>query len=562
MPPQLVSAAEHGIGASTHSLRAVPPLAPAITERSAVDLANAVRTGELTAREVVEAHIERLSSVAGALNAVAADRFALARDEAAAADRRIAQAREQAAAADRRTAQAREQAAALERDEAAAADRGTDRAHEDGGAADRRTGAASGHAEPLPPLLGVPFTVKESIAVRGMPQSAGLVARREHRATVSAPTVQRLIDAGAIPIGVTNTSELTMWIETDNRVYGRTNNPYHRARTAGGSSGGEAAAVGSGGSPFGLGSDVGGSIRIPAFFCGVFGHKPSSGVVPNTGHWPPTKGGAGRLLGTGILARRAEDLMPLLRIIAGPDGDDPRAKPVELGDPRAVSIEGLTVVSVEDASLLPMSRELRDARERAIGALVASGARVRRVSLRSWRRAALPFLTTLQAEANSTTRALIEQGGAVPPAWWRMLGRGCPHTIPTRLTLAAELLPVRGDASRRRLLAAGRKLGAEVVEAIGDGVLLHPANPRVAPRHGRTLGRPWLLSPAAVFNLAEVPVTEVPLGLSREGLPLGVQVAAGRGRDHLAIAVALELERAFGGWREPAALAPKSHDRG
>ena len=140
--------------------------------------------------------------------------------------------------------------------------------------------------EVLPPLLGVPFTVKVSIAVAGMPQSAGLVARRDFRAQSNAPTVQHVLDGGAILLGVTNISELTLWIESTNQIYERTNNPYDARRAAGGSSGGEAAAVGSGGSPFGIGSDIGGSIWLPALFCGVFGHKPSAGLVPNSvGGW-------------------------------------------------------------------------------------------------------------------------------------------------------------------------------------------------------------------------------------------------------------------------------------
>ncbi len=119
--------------------------------------------------------------------------------------------------------------------------------------------------------------MKESVALQGMPHSAGLVARAELRAGRTAPAVQGLIDAGAIALGVTNTSELTLWIESENRLYGRTSNPYDASRTAGGSSGGEGAAVGAGGSVFGVASDIAGSIRIPAFFCGVFGHKPSPG---------------------------------------------------------------------------------------------------------------------------------------------------------------------------------------------------------------------------------------------------------------------------------------------
>jgi fatty acid amide hydrolase 2 len=472
-----------------------------LTERSALDLAAAIRRREVSAQDVVEAHIERHVRFAPRINAVVAERYDAAREEAAAADRLIAS-----------------------RDPAA--------------------------AEP-PPLLGVPFTLKESIALSGMPNSSGLVARASVRAQETAPVAQRLIDAGAIPLGVTNTSELTLWIESENRVYGRTSNPYDARRTAGGSSGGEGAAVGSGGSPFGIGSDIAGSIRIPAFFCGVFGHKASSGLVPNTGSYPSTPGDAGRLLGTGPLARRAEDLMPLLRIIAGPDGVDPVARTVELGDPDSVSLEGLRVATVENSSRLPMTRELRDARERAVGALVAGGAVVRRVEFRSWRRALLPYLATLQAGTTRATLALLSEAGVEAPTFRKLLGRGGPHTLPTRITLAAELLPQLGPETAEKLVEAGRALADEIVDAIGDGVVLHPAQARVAPRHGWTVGRPWLFTPAAMFNLAGVPVTEVPLGLDDRGLPLGVQVAAGRDRDHVSIAVALALERTFGGWVPP-----------
>ncbi len=468
-----------------------------LTERSALELARAIRQREVSAAEVVETHIERHRSEASRINAIAADRFDQARGEAALADQRV----------------------------------------RDGGE--------------LPPLLGVPFTVKESIAVAGMPQSAGLVARAGYRSSDSAPVVQRLVDAGAIPLGVTNTSELTLWIESTNHVYGRTNNPYDPARAAGGSSGGEGAAVGSGGSPFGVGSDIGGSIRVPASFCGVFGHKPSPGVVPNSGMYPPAPGDASVMLQTGPLTRRAEDLMPLLRVMSGPDAGDPQSRAVTLGDPSAVSLEGRCVTTVEDSSLVRFSRELRDARERAVGALLAAGASVRRVELRSWRRALLPFLVTLQAGAEQSTRALLDAEGQPAPTVRGMFARGGPHTMPTRLTVAAERLPPAEGRRLERLLHAGRELAEELRAAIGDGVLLHPAHQRVAPRHGRTVGRTWLLTPAAVFNLAGVPVTEVPLGLTDGGLPVGVQVAAAPDQDHVSIAVALELERVFGGWSPP-----------
>jgi fatty acid amide hydrolase 2 len=472
-----------------------------ITMRSAVDLAGAIRRRELTATEVVEAHIVLHQRFAPSINAIAADRFDLARQEAVVVDEVLR--------------------------------------------------AAPPQAE-LPPLLGVPFTVKESIALNGMPHSAGLVARRDQRPTTSAPPVKRLLDAGAIALGVTNTSELTLWIESSNRVYGRTNNPFDPQRAAGGSSGGEGAAVGSGGSPFGLASDIAGSIRIPALFCGVFGHKPSSGLVPTTGNYPPSTGENGRMLGIGPLARRAEDLIAVLHIIAGPDGTDRYAREVELGDPAAVSLAGLRVVLAEETSVRPMERELHDARERAAGALAAAGAKLERVALRSWRGAILPFLATLQAGSDSSTLELLAEAGAERPTWAGLLARSGPHTLPTKLALLPELLPqAQSQRSARRMLDRAHELAAEVIETIGDGVLLHPPHPRAAPRHGRTVGRPWLLTPSAIFNLAGLPVTEVPLGRSRSGLPLGVQVAAGLDRDHVSIAVALELERAFGGWTAP-----------
>jgi fatty acid amide hydrolase 2 len=465
-----------------------------LTERPAIELASAIRNRAHSALEVVDAHIECHRRWAPLLGALVANRFKEARADALRADQRV-------------------------------------------------LSAAS--PEELPPLLGVPFTVKESIALRGMPNSSGLVARRHVRAEQNAPVVQRLIEAGAIPLGVTNTSELTLWIESVNRVYGRTSNPYDQRRTAGGSSGGEGAAVGCGASPFGVGADIAGSIRIPALFCGVFGHKPSVGLVPNEGMYPPASGDANRLLGTGPLARRAEDLMPLLRVMSGPKGS------ARLGDPGAVSLAGLHVTTVENSSLLPISRELRDARERAVGALCAAGAVVRRVELRSWRRALLPYLVTLQAGAGETTAALFEAAGAAPPGWRSLLQRGGDHTLPTRLTVLGERLPRFEGRLLERMLRAGRELAAELADVIGDGVLLHPAFATVAPPHGRTVGRPWLFKSAAMFNLAGVPVTEVPLGLSANGLPLGVQVAAGLGSDHLSIAVALELQRVFMGWVRP-----------
>lgn len=466
----------------------VAPPGP-LTTRSALALAAAIRTGETTAREVVEAHIGLLERIQPTRRPLAAERFADARREADEADRRVA-------------------------------------------AGD----------QPLPPLLGVPATVKEAIAVAGMPHSAGVVARADIRAEQDATAVARIRAAGAIILGVTNTSELTLWIESSNRVYGRTGNAHDPRRTAGGSSGGEGVAVGAGGVPFGLGTDFGGSIRLPAFFNGAFGMKPSPGLVPLAGQWPQPKGEAAALLALGPLTRRAEDLMPLLRVLAG--------DPPSLGDPDTVDLGGLEVTVIDGASLLPVSRELLVARERAAAALALHGARVRHVRVKGMRRAAELYLAAVGEGSGVRVRDLLEESGA-PYSLRAALRPGAPHTLATRLTLLAEAAEPRLERLVAPALDAGRRLTDELGRLAGRGVILHPPFPRVAPRHGATVGRPWVLANAAVFNLAELPVVEVPLGLGRRGLPLGVQVVAARDADHVAVAAALELERALGGWRPP-----------
>jgi fatty acid amide hydrolase 2 len=476
-----------------------------ILTQSAAALAAAIRDGGVTSRRVVQAHIDRLEQTQPATNAIVFDRYDAALGEADAADTRVAQARE------------------------------------------------AGSTAQLPPLLGVPCTVKESFELVGMPNTAGVLHRRDLRSTTTAPPVQRLIDAGAIPLGVTNISELTLWIESNNRVYGRASSAYDKRRTAGGSSGGEGAAVGSGGAPFGIGTDIAGSIRVPAFFNGVFGHKPTHGLVPNTGQWPHAEGSAAELLTAGPLTRRAEDLMPLLRLIAGPDGVDGNVHSAELGDPQQVDLSGLPVMVANDASFFAASRELIAARERAAGALAALGAEVREVSLKPLRKA-LPLLLAALSEAggDSLLEMLTPQGAPTMTFGEVLRTRRARHTWPTIWLLGGEALLGSGSTRlTRRQLAAARALVGWFDEIVGDGVLLHPTHSHVAPRHGTTVMRPWSVQPTAIFNLTHSPVTQVPLGLNNRGLPLGVQVVGRTNRDHVTIAVAEALERVFGGWVPP-----------
>ncbi|MCB9663720.1 MAG: amidase [Alphaproteobacteria bacterium] len=461
---------------------------------SATELARAIRTGEVRSRTVVDAHIARIQAVNPRINAVVADRFDAARAEADAADAAV---------------------------------------------------AAGGE---LPPLHGVPCTVKEAFAVTGMPWTGGLLARKGTVADEDAVTVTRLRDAGAIVLGVTNLSELCMWMESDNPVYGRTSNPYDAGRTAGGSSGGEGAIVGAGASPFGLGADVGGSIRMPAFFNGVFGHKPGSGVVPNAGQFPVNTSEAGlRLLGTGPIARRGEDLPLLMRLLAGPTDDDPIVGPDPLGDPEAVTLSGMRVLVVPDNGFTPVDPALTEAQDRAARGLAELGAEVSTARFPLLKRSFDLWSTAMgEAEGPGAFRTLMRRPSRLGllPHLFRPTELGGVHTLPATILGLVEDVGSAFPSRTARFTAMRHALREELVDAIGDGVLLYPPYPVPAPRHREPWLRPLSWVYTAIFNALGFPVTQVPLGLDAQGLPLGVQIVGAPGNDHVTIAAAVALEQA------------------
>ncbi len=471
---------------------------------SASELARRVRTRELGSRAIVEAHIAHATKVNPSLNAIVADRFAQARAEADAADVRVRE--------------------------------GTD---------------------DLPPFHGVPCTIKECFALEGMPWTAGLLSRKGTLADRDAPAVARMRAAGFIPLGVTNTSELCMWMESTNRVYGRTSSAYDPRRTAGGSSGGEGAIVGAGASPVGLGSDIGGSIRMPAFFNGVFGHKPSGGLVPGAGQFPVATGRARRMLSTGPLTRHARDLMPVLRLLAGAhDVDD--CEEIALRDPDAVDLREVTVWDVrDDASVGRVERALLDAQESAVTALSRRGARVKRASLPGMREAFFLWSAAMHAW-NETSFASLMRPESPLGAWEalreipRALRGRSPWTVPALGLVVGEVLPDKLPKLTARSLDAIERLRGEVDGLLSDGgVLLAPSHTRVAPLHHTPLATFFDAGLTGVFNVLFLPVTQVPLGLDRRGLPTGVQVVGAHGEDHRTIAVAQALEDALGGWVPP-----------
>lgn len=467
---------------------------------SAVELGRRIRAGAVSSEEVVRIHIAAIEARNPSINAVVATRFDAAIAEAKASDAQLA------------------------RGEAGSS-----------------------------PFFGVPCTVKESFALEDMPHTAGLVARAEIKAQRDATAVRRLRDAGAIPLGVTNVSELCMWIESNNRVYGRTCNPFDLGRIPGGSSGGEGAIVGSGASPMGLGADIGGSIRLPAFFCGAFGHKPTGGLVPGTGQFPLAENEALRFLTTGPITRRAEDLYPFLRAIAGPDGEDEGCVAYELGDPDVVDLAGMPVLDIRDNGAVRVSAELQTAQARVASHLQRRGAVVRHTRVRSLRRS-FEIWSAMLNNASSTSFSELLGNGRPIAAGRELLRWGVgrsAHTFPALGLAAVESFPLVNGRRAAQLADLGRSLRDELEALMGDGVMLYPSYATVAPQHGRAILTPWQWVYTAIINVLELPATQVPLGLNPAGIPLGVQVIGRRGNDHVTIAVARELERAFGGWSPP-----------
>jgi len=442
---------------------------------STMQLAAMVRSGQVTSSQLVETFITQIEKVNPKLNAMVATRFQEARLEARKADEL------------------------------------TDRT------ADKSS---------LPPLHGVPFSVKEPIGLEGMPHSCGLIARRSCKAK-DATVVRRLRQAGAIPLGVTNVSELGMWMESSNKLYGCSNNPYNTNHTVGGSSGGEACIVAAAGAPFGVGADIGGSIRMPCFFNGVFGHKPSAGLVPNTGQFPIAKNQALRYLRTGPICRHAEDLWPLLMIMAGPDGADEYQEEFKLGNPNQVDIKSIRVLWGEPCYRLTFetSVELKQSQMKCVEHLRSLGAKdVQQIDMSEFK-AGLDVWSYLLSHAGGPSFSeLLGNGKPVCSSLellkW-LVDLGSAHTLPAIGLALIEALPKLFPGHAKRQVQLGAELKARVQKMLGeDGVLILPTYPTTAPAHGMALLPPTNWVNTAFWNVMEVTITAVPLGLDSRGLPL------------------------------------------
>jgi len=413
----------------------------------------------------------------------------------------------------------------------------------------REAEAAVMRGEQLGSLHGVPISIKSSIDVAGMRCEAGTKLRAGHIASQDAPLVQRLKTAGAIVLGVTNTPELLMAWETDNLLYGRTNNPWDLARTAGGSSGGEAAAIATGCSAGGVGSDGGGSIRVPAHFCGICGLKPTPGRVPATGHFPQSVGPFALLGVVGPMARSISDLRVLFEVMQGPDVGDPSAAPVPLRWPQTSEVKKFRIGYFEDDSRTPVTPETRVAVRKAAEALRGAGFEVeafRPEGLEKARELWWKFFGIAGGMLlGPMVRGHEDELSPILKEFNSWVAAEKPHTAQTLLDTWIER-----DLVRMQIFEQMEKFP----------ILLCPIASIPAFRHGE---RSWRIEGKRVeyldawsycewFNLLGMPGASVPVGQSAEGLPIGVQIVARPWQEELVLTIAEGVEKNCG----PRSLPP------
>ena len=393
--------------------------------------------------------------------------------------------------------------------------------------------AAIRRGEPLGLLGGVPVTVKDSFDVAGLPTAVGSRLRAGICASRDAVAVARLRAEGAIILGKTNTPELLASYETDNHVTGRTNHPLDAERTPGGSSGGEAAAIAAFCSPGGIASDGGGSIRIPAHFCGIAGLKPTPGRISTTGHFP-SLGFPGGLTGVaGPMARKVEDLRLLFSVLTGFDAQDPFSAPA----PLQVFAEAGTRIGIwEQFYDVPVMPEMRAAVRKAAGSLQGAGLPLEEFAPQGLERAPNLWAFLFSQWPAAAVRKLVE--GHEEELHWTLL-EGLSRAEPS------------GEEVLMKLAARDRMRAALLRQMEDVPVLLMPVASIPAFRHrerkwlveGKEIGLFQAMMPAVMANVLGLPAVAVPMGTTDSGLPVGVQLVGRPFEDERLLELGVLLEK-------------------
>jgi fatty acid amide hydrolase len=501
-----------------------------ICRLGAAALARRIAAREVSAVEAVEAHIARIEKVNTALNAVVVKRYDAARAEA------------------------------------------------------RDVDARRSRGETLPPLAGVPITIKECLDLAGTPSTFGIVSRARSNATNDDPYVGRLRAAGAIVLGKTNAAQLLIFTETDNPLYGRTSNPWDLARSAGGSSGGEGAIVAAGGAALGVGTDIGGSVRIPAAFCGIAGIRPTAGRLPDMGRLSVPIGQTAIASQVGLLARCVEDLALGLDVLSDGDGGPTLAPPVPSKD-WAVDLRKLRVGTFIDDGVMTPAPACRRAVEEAASMLAAAGATIVPWQPPPVATALAIWLGCMSADGGRGMKRLVRGEKVDKRAALFLSLSAMPQALRSIVAPLLELfgqprmggtlrLFAPGDAGRYwRMAEAAVDYRHAFHDAMkGSGAIdlvLCPAYGVPAVHHGASADLPVagaysLLAPVLGFPAGVVPVTRVRADEESDrpqtrdrvertarraeqgsaGLPVGVQLIARPWQEHVALAAMAAVERA------------------
>ncbi|XP_054715337.1 fatty-acid amide hydrolase 2-A-like [Uloborus diversus] len=479
--------------------RVLPPITDNILLLSAVELTEKIRKKQITCEEVMKAYIKRVQEVEPFINSCVDQRFEEALKEAEVSDIIIA------------------------------------------------SGKTEEELAKELPLLGVPFSCKEAVGVTGLSQTSGLAWAAERKCERDSEVVALYRRAGAIPLVVTNVPEMCMWWESANIAFGRTKNPYDHKRTAGGSSGGEGAILAAAGTPIGIGNDIAGSIRIPASFCGIYGHKPSQGLISNEGRWPPVGEEYGQFLSTGPMCRYVEDLPLLTKILSGDRLH--RMRTEEKVDFRKVKI---FYMEEFPGILLSATSEIKTAVKNAATHFETEyGVQAVRLNVPEL---ALAFYMweckLLEADGPSFKSILrrSEENKEVNLFWefCKSLIHTSDHTWPA--LFFATIDRREKDKFYYKCLEMYKILERKLNEALqGDSILLVPTHPDPPPHHLMTIPKYWNIAYTCIFNILGFPSTQIPAGMSH-GLPIGIQAIGRQYQDHLTLAVAVELDKVFRGW--------------
>ncbi|CAF3822315.1 unnamed protein product [Adineta steineri] len=495
----------------------LPPITNQILLLPAIVVAKRIRQRQLTSYEVVRVHIERIRAIQPYLNVYVDERFSEALHEAQEIDRIL------------------------------------------NDVAIGQKSLPNEWTEEQAPFLGVPFAIKESMEYPGFHNSTGISARKDYISTYTATSVANMIKSGAILLCNTNVSEGCMWFEARNSLYGTTNNPYDLSRIVGGSSGGAGCIVSAAGVPFAIGADIGGSIRLPSFMNGIFGHKTTPNIVPNDGQFPPHKEFHQKyLLSTGPMCRYSTDLQPMLKVLAGSTNIERLLNidvPVDLSKLRYFYIDEIDAYFINK-----VDRDQKLAHRRVVEHF-ENKYKIHVTHLRLNRlRHAISIWSSMMVDGELSSRDFsltLCNRTSYLNSYQELLRKflfRSTHTLPAIGLAILEAVP---NKHNKRFHALAHKFHDEIQSLLGDnGVLFLPTFPTPVPVHGwPVIMNTFDYIYCGIINAISLPSTQCPLGLDSQQLPLGIQCIAGHSRDQLTLAVAQEIEQALGGWVPPSRIS-------